>query len=1440
MALSLGDIVVNIKSDTSHLAKGFNRAESTVTKASKTMATAVKTLTAAYIGLNAIDLVGNLVKQADTMTLINTRLKLATKSTEELIKAQKELFNISQKARVGFSSTVDLFERITRSTRDYSTSQKEVLGLSETINKAMVISGGTATSMNAAIIQLGQAFSADFQAVGQELASIREQAPRLYQALLEGTNLSSKAFKKHAEDGKLSTQIIIKALQSQSESVATEFKKVNLTVDQSQVQFKNSSLKIVGSIDKIIGASSFIAESISDISKSIDSLTPEDIDKFMDLSENIAIVGGSLVTANIALSTYNIVSKSVIDSNILMSGTFGAVNRAIILATISTRALTIATNAIPFVALSTIAFTAYKVIEASHDTMTMAERDMNNFAKSIDNVNESTLKLELTQLEKALEDVRKLANAEARKTQIGSFSPHYEVLANQLTDYAKKIDIVTEKIKLLNSPVITVSKTPKKGIVPDAADDLSDQFGAIDEEFANIDKLNEAYDDLQEKLQNTFETYNAIVGSDYDVWLQNTNNQLIALAESGSLTAEQLQKVFDLSSSDFQISEALKSTTFDELNDSMLSIFDTFEDIWNTDQMDNFFDSWNKGISGVTKEQNKSNTSLEDVQGLYKTTSSLLGNFYDEDDKRKKQQQQLNQAIQIAQQVQNVAFMVAEFAKAQAAGATAVAIAAQSSPWTGFATATAMIGLLGSVGIMLGGGGGSGGGGGTPPQTIDIETERGNIELASAPIVDELERQTSLLESIDLQGSAGAINVELAKSTYERAYKDWAVDALEVSASTFATKWTTDYTELADVANALNEITGLPVWQAEQWRGGEAMRLNERLLIEGDNLLNVMLAMQEIGSSAFFGISDLGKLGMQTSIEQASEIGFDNIFNELQNVINDWALDVIDIIGTMSESGDDFKQFFDNITGDMHYENARLKQAYEDVDRLRGEESFGDFLQSEIENIPKLVEFLTPQTLELLRGTDPTKINEQIAKIEELSNITKMSFNEGAEGALNYLESIGLVADAMAEITEQRKDFENILARIGASDAEILAMDRIEELSEVTDDYNRSLLEEIHAKQDAIKASNDYEEELRTTLQETLNSVSLEISTLDGVLNSLSGVINKLKDSAFGSGFSLQRFNTSMSETLALSASGDSAAFEKSLRTTIGASDILFNQDAFETARDMQFAQAIAINQLEGIEVDTLEQIDYLRLIEENTREQLEAYQEVSEAQQIANIFEEFLGRAPTAAGLEYYLGDIAGGASIEDIAANVAASPEAAVRASFQETLGRTPETQEGLDYWTGQVESGEIAREALSQAVIIGAVASGELSREAGINALFEGGFGRIPSDAGLAYWTASNIPMSMMPEALAAGAVDETYTPFADGGLVKGGRGGTLGLIGEKNYDELVLPLKDSNDPLNFNTMTKKMDELIAEVTQLRVQNNVGNAQIEKNTKQTRFAN
>jgi len=103
---------------------------------------------------------------------------------------------------------------------------------------------------------------------------------------------------------------------------------------------------------------------------------------------------------------------------------------------------------------------------------------------------------------------------------------------------------------------------------------------------------------------------------------------------------------------------------------------------------------------------------------------------------------------------------------------------------------------------------------------------------------------------------------------------------------------------------------------------------------------------------------------------------------------------------------------------------------------------------------------------------------------------------------------------------------------------------------------------------------------------------------------------------------------------------------------------------------------------------------------------------------ELAELYISILGRAPDAAGLDYWLADLARGVTLEQIGANwMNAQPEVSARyqglgfdefvtAIYQNVLGRDPDTP-GLEYWLPQVESGTIPREVFVNAIIAGAKA-------------------------------------------------------------------------------------------------------------------------------------
>ena len=206
---------------------------------------------------------------ADTYSLINSRLKLVSANTIELATNEQELYKISQNSKQEYKSTADLYYRIARATENLGKTQRDTLGITETINKSLVISGSSAEASTAAITQLGQGFaSGNLQ--GEELRSVLEQAPRLAEAIAKGMGVAVGELKDLGEQGKLTSEAIFNALQNQADAINKEYAQITPTIDQAMTNASNSSLKFIGTLDKLTGTSVAVATAISTISGKAD------------------------------------------------------------------------------------------------------------------------------------------------------------------------------------------------------------------------------------------------------------------------------------------------------------------------------------------------------------------------------------------------------------------------------------------------------------------------------------------------------------------------------------------------------------------------------------------------------------------------------------------------------------------------------------------------------------------------------------------------------------------------------------------------------------------------------------------------------------------------------------------------------------------------------------------------------------------------------------------------------------------------------------------------------------------------------------------------------------------------------------------------------------------------------------------------------------------
>ena len=101
-----------------------------------------------------------------------------------------------------------------------------------------------------------------------------EQAPRLAKAMADGLGVTRGELRAMAQDGKLTSEVVINAVRSQGEAIAGEFATLPTTVGNSLQVVKNQIFNFVGEIDGALNQTSKLAEAISYIGDNLENLDP--------------------------------------------------------------------------------------------------------------------------------------------------------------------------------------------------------------------------------------------------------------------------------------------------------------------------------------------------------------------------------------------------------------------------------------------------------------------------------------------------------------------------------------------------------------------------------------------------------------------------------------------------------------------------------------------------------------------------------------------------------------------------------------------------------------------------------------------------------------------------------------------------------------------------------------------------------------------------------------------------------------------------------------------------------------------------------------------------------------------------------------------------------------------------------------------------------------
>ena len=252
-------------------------------------------LKGAFMALGGMALVNEIKQTADAMMSLSSRIKLVTKDDAERLRVESALYAMANRNRASLQDLGDLYYKTASSAKQFGASQEDVLKLTDIVSKSLIVGGADTNQQKATILQLSQALGSGVLQ-GDELRSLRENAPRLMQEIAKNMGTTMPGLKEMGAKGELTTERLMQAILASGGAIESEFARMTPTIGQALTVLSNKWSKLILDIQNNTGVfgqiAGFILDAVDLIGQGIDwareefkTLEPDFQDFFGNLKE---------------------------------------------------------------------------------------------------------------------------------------------------------------------------------------------------------------------------------------------------------------------------------------------------------------------------------------------------------------------------------------------------------------------------------------------------------------------------------------------------------------------------------------------------------------------------------------------------------------------------------------------------------------------------------------------------------------------------------------------------------------------------------------------------------------------------------------------------------------------------------------------------------------------------------------------------------------------------------------------------------------------------------------------------------------------------------------------------------------------------------------------------------------------------------------------------
>ena len=305
-------VSVQFSADISDLNRKMAKIESATNRAMKTLVTEARNAStqvnkifddlgrrasASIAAIGAAVGAKELMGLSDSWTTLNNKVAAVSQSTGMQARSMSDLVKGADDARSGIEAYTDLYTKLMRSASGVAKNEEEIARATNIVSKAFVAGGAAASEQAASILQLGQALSSGVLQ-GDELHSLRENAPLLAEAIAKEFNTTVGGLKELGAAGELVTKRVFKALLSAEQDIEKQFDATNATMEDGYKRIKNALMLYVGIGGQTSGINQSITQGLIMIA-----------DNFNKVADVAAIVSGVIAGQLVGRSLPALISK---------------------------------------------------------------------------------------------------------------------------------------------------------------------------------------------------------------------------------------------------------------------------------------------------------------------------------------------------------------------------------------------------------------------------------------------------------------------------------------------------------------------------------------------------------------------------------------------------------------------------------------------------------------------------------------------------------------------------------------------------------------------------------------------------------------------------------------------------------------------------------------------------------------------------------------------------------------------------------------------------------------------------------------------------------------------------------------------------------------------------------------------------------------------------